>query len=761
MGDRLGQQLGNYRLVKLLGKGGFAEVYLGQHVRLASKQTAIKILHLIDVDARKFQEEAETTEKLVHPHIVRLLDFDIEQGTPFLVLDYAPGGSLRTRHPKGSILPLATIGEYLKELAPALQYAHDQHILHRDIKPDNMLIGRGEELLLSDFGIAVLTQTGRTSLSSAYVIGGTPYYMAPETYRGRPEKASDQYALAVVVYEWLCGSVPFSEGNFIQLGYQHAHEPVPPLREKDPAISPEVEAVIMKALAKEPKDRFASVQAFANALEFQGTTVIQKPKEQWLNEGKAHLDANHFEDALEAYEQAIRANPNQAEAYYGKGEALYKLDREKEALEAYDRAIRLDPTSSRAYRGKGDTLRALSRKNEALAAYERAIQLDPDYSDAYVHKGWFLTYIKRNDEALALAERAIRLHPNEAWAYCIKGDALTGLGRVEEALSAYDYAIQLVPKTEHVYIGKGDLLSQLERHEEALVAFDQAIKLAPASAFAHSRRGLTLARLGRYEEALIAYDQAILVDPSDSSSYLYKGNLLFYSLQQRREALAVYEQCIQATPNSIICFSEKIRSLRDMKLYDEALATAERQLQIRPSEASSYTTKSEVLIELKRYEEALTACERAIQLEPESEWSYYRKGEVLEKLERYDEALVVYEQATRLNTGLVNIELYYYAQGKLLKKLERYWEALAAYEQVIQRDPKGFGSWIWSDKGEVLEKLKRHDEALTLYDQVIREKPDDLQAWNAKAALLDHLGRKAEVEALWSEYDLRKQQHSQ
>src|SRR2546423_12804819 len=173
MGDRLGQQLGNYRVVKLLGKGGFAEVYLGQHVRLASKQAAIKILHLLDVDARKFQEEAETTEKLVHPHIVRLLDFDIEQGTPFLVLDYAPGGSLRTRHPQGSSVPLGSIREYLKELAPALQYAHDQHILHRDIKPDNMLIGRQGELLLSDFGIAVLTQTGRTSLSSAYGIPGT------------------------------------------------------------------------------------------------------------------------------------------------------------------------------------------------------------------------------------------------------------------------------------------------------------------------------------------------------------------------------------------------------------------------------------------------------------------------------------------------------------------------------------------------------------------------------------------------------------
>jgi serine/threonine protein kinase len=232
----------------------------------------------LDVDARKFQEEAETTEQLVHPHIVRLLDFDLEQGTPFLVLDFAPGGSLRTRHPKGSVVPLATVESYLNELVPALQYAHDKHILHRDIKPDNMLIGRQDELLLSDFGIAMLTQTGRTSLSSAYGIGGTPYYMAPETYRGRPEKASDQYALAVVVYEWLCGSVPFSQGDFIQLGFQHAHEPVPPLREQNPAIPPDVEQVVMTALAKDPRQRFGSMLAFATALK-QASQVTQREAE--------------------------------------------------------------------------------------------------------------------------------------------------------------------------------------------------------------------------------------------------------------------------------------------------------------------------------------------------------------------------------------------------------------------------------------------------------------------------------------------------
>lgn len=167
--------------------------------------------------------------------------------------------------PRGSVVPLPTIVGYVRQIAQALQEAHNEKIIHRDIKPENLLLGHKEEIILSDFGIAAVAQ----STASWYTqgIAGTPYYMAPEQFRGKPQPASDQYALAIVVYEWLCGKQPFIEGDFIQLGFQHTYISPPSLHEAIQAIPPKVEEVVLKALAKNPDERFPSVTEFAKALE--------------------------------------------------------------------------------------------------------------------------------------------------------------------------------------------------------------------------------------------------------------------------------------------------------------------------------------------------------------------------------------------------------------------------------------------------------------------------------------------------------------
>jgi WD40 repeat protein/tRNA A-37 threonylcarbamoyl transferase component Bud32 len=265
MPDRIGQQLGNYRLLRLLGRGGFAEVYLAEQVYL-KRRVALKVLHtsLEDEDVDQFLSEAQTLARLEHPHIVRVFDFAVEQGTPFLAMDYAPRGTLRKLHPRGSCLSLTTAVAYVKQVADALDYAHSQHVIHRDVKPENMLLLTQQKVLLSDFGISLLTATS-ASLGTQNNAGTIPY-MAPEQIRGKPVFASDQYALGIVVYEWLCGVRPF-DGPYWLVASQQELIPPPPLREQDPSLPEAVEAVVLKALAKEPEERYVNVQQFAQALE--------------------------------------------------------------------------------------------------------------------------------------------------------------------------------------------------------------------------------------------------------------------------------------------------------------------------------------------------------------------------------------------------------------------------------------------------------------------------------------------------------------
>ncbi len=259
------RRLGNYRLIQRLGRGGFAEVYLGEHIHLKTL-VAVKVLltQLTQETVETFRREAQTIARLRHPSIVQVHDFGIEDETAYLVMDYAPHGTLRQRQPKGTVFPLVTVVSYVKQVAEGLQYAHDQRLVHRDVKPENMLLGPRQEVLLSDFGIAL---TAHSSFSqNTQNVAGTIVYMAPEQIQGHARPASDQYALGVVVYEWLCGNRPF-QGTFTEIALQHTTKPAPPLRLYLPALPVEIEQVVMTALQKDPQQRFPTVRAFAREFE--------------------------------------------------------------------------------------------------------------------------------------------------------------------------------------------------------------------------------------------------------------------------------------------------------------------------------------------------------------------------------------------------------------------------------------------------------------------------------------------------------------
>ncbi|HEY7126482.1 MAG TPA: protein kinase [Ktedonobacterales bacterium] len=267
MVNRVGQQIGNYRLLRFIKGGGFGEVYLGEHIHL-NTQAAIKVLRAelaSQKEREQFRAEARTIANLKHQHIIRVLDYDLEGETPFLVMEYAPNSTLKERYPLGQPYPPGTILPSVQQIAEGLQYAHDQHTLHLDLKPANILLDSENNVLISDFGIAVILQDHRTH-QTLEGFAGTPAYAAPEQILNKPGIASDQYALATMVYHWLTGRLPF-EGDAWSIGVQKLNRNPPALRAHLPEFPRAVEEVVMTALEQDYKQRYATVRAFAKAFE--------------------------------------------------------------------------------------------------------------------------------------------------------------------------------------------------------------------------------------------------------------------------------------------------------------------------------------------------------------------------------------------------------------------------------------------------------------------------------------------------------------
>jgi serine/threonine protein kinase len=261
-------QVGPYYVIRLLGKGGHADIYLGRH-KCTGKLSALKVPNVKSLasNGERFLHEAHTHVHLNHAHIIQGQEFGMDDNTPFLAMDYAADDAWHQFNRKR--LPLVTIVRYIAQIADSLQYLHSLRLLHQDVKPSNILVGQSNNVFLCDFS---LITTCRSHYSTSQSAIGAPAYMAPERFLGYSSEASDQYALGLIVYEWLSGVRPF-HGSVSDIIFQHEYISPPSLCEMLPTLSSEVEQVVFKALTKAPCRRFASVWEFAHALHLASRSV--------------------------------------------------------------------------------------------------------------------------------------------------------------------------------------------------------------------------------------------------------------------------------------------------------------------------------------------------------------------------------------------------------------------------------------------------------------------------------------------------------
>ena len=267
MVNLIGQTLGQYRIIEQIGQGGMATVYKAYQPSL-DRYVAVKILPPYFAHepgfAMRFTREARAVARLNHPNILPIYDFGQQDDLSYIVMKYVEAGTLK--YMMGEPLALDVTADIIRQIASALDHAHQRGILHRDVKPSNVLMDEGRWVLLTDFGLAKMVE-GSVALTASGVGVGTPAYMAPEQGQGEPVGArADIYSLGVVLYEMLTGRVPFEAETPMAVVIKHITEPLPLPRSINPQLPDAVERIILKALAKNPDDRFASTIEMANAL---------------------------------------------------------------------------------------------------------------------------------------------------------------------------------------------------------------------------------------------------------------------------------------------------------------------------------------------------------------------------------------------------------------------------------------------------------------------------------------------------------------
>lgn len=377
-------------------------------------------------------------------------------------------------------LPLEKAFNIISQVGQALYHAHNQGIAHHDLKPENILLFTEDDAVLGDFGIALTLKQGKQEYfltARGQPIEGTLPYLAPEQFKGEVSLKSDQYALGCIVYELLTGTRPIKA----EVGYNvnreaiiaiwakaHANQQPISLRTHNTDLSKQVEAAVLKAIAKNRQDRHASVRDFLIALGLTPEPITgQLPESnflnvaaQWIVNGDTFYRGKDYEQALQAYNSSLIFDSDNADTFLRIGNVFRQLERSSEALNAYEKGVQVAPENKRDifYCHMGHVLCDIKMYEDAFRAYNEAIRQSPEKAIFHVYKGDALRAFRDFKGAFYAYEEAIKWSTSGiigAKAYAGIGEAFMGLRRCPEAIKAYEEAIKQHPTNALLYLAKG------------------------------------------------------------------------------------------------------------------------------------------------------------------------------------------------------------------------------------------------------------------------------------------------------------------
>ncbi len=512
-----GTTVGPYQILEQLGAGGMATVYKAYHPAL-DRDVAIKVLHpAFKNDPQffaRFQREARIVARLEHPNIVPVYDFNEFEGEPYLVMRFVQGETLKVPM-KNAPFDKMKVLRLMEPVCDALAYAHRQGILHRDIKPSNIILANNGHVFLTDFGLARMVELGESTLSQDMLVG-TPQYISPEQAQGQGtiDGRTDIYALGVVLFEMLTGRVPYSGDTPFAIIHDHIYKPLPLPSALNADIDEPLEKVILRALAKNPDDRFSTMEEFWLALKKALTpsgsaatvvrpippssTAVEKPKKQKWSKKKIALlvvgvlislflcvavisvlqdesvpqpaDVPPVEQPSEQKTDSLPPPAPEVEKVVNEGVNFLKENNPEEAIARFQQAIEMDPHYTPAYLYGAATGLRYDEPDLAREFAEQAVTNNAARPEMHSLAGYIFIRTEDTERAQAEFQRALDIAPDYAPAYA--GLARVALINDDPGLARemLDEAKQVNPDSPEVRLVEAEYLFATGKRRLALVA---------------------------------------------------------------------------------------------------------------------------------------------------------------------------------------------------------------------------------------------------------------------------------------------------
>ncbi len=669
-------------------------VYLAQDLK-HGRSVALKVLHpelAASLGSDRFLREIQIAARLQHPHILPLYDSgQIEGGEGaqsllYYVMPFVEGESLRDRLNREKPLPVEEAVRIGRDIAAALDYAHRHGVVHRDIKPENVMLHEGEAMV-ADFGIAkAVSAAGSESLTQTGLAVGTPAYMSPEQATGErePDGRSDIYSLGCVLYEMLAGVAPFTGATVQALIMRRFTDPVPSVRVARPTITPDLEQIVARTLAKDPSARFATASQVVLAL---SSPKVATPPEATsvvlVSPNKKSIAVLPFADM----------SPQKDQDYFCEGiaEEIINALSKVEALHVASRSSAFAFKGHQDVRKVGEQLGAGTVLEGSVRKSGNRLRISAQLINvANGYQLWSDRYDRELEDVFAIQDeiaenivralrvvlsedekRAIEVAPTadvQAYDYYLRGRQFFHQFRrsgIQFARRMFERAMEIDPKYVRAYAGAADCCSFLYMYWDAsranLEGADaytrRALELGPAVAEAHASRGLALSLSKRYQEAEQEFETAIGLNPNLFEAHYFYGRALF---QQGKfaEAVRYYSEASRVRPEDyqtpILVASSLHRLGRTAEaeaMLRRGVQTAEKHVELNPDDARALCLGAIGYMQLGEPAKALDWAERGLAVDPEDSGVLYNVACVYALSGKTEDALACLDKAVRNGFG--------------------------------------------------------------------------------------------------------------